>query len=1521
MFALIANHSNVLAALNQAQEEEYLNKFDIMQTASYAMIEDGKERLPDALVDTCSNSVAVALSQVTVRASTNGFVDSNLVSEQCGDHSICTIPFGTTFQVNSSINLGALIVRGVVEWNDSTQVDERAFLCAGFVAIEGHGKWEMDLQNKDAFIYIKDNGATHDHLRSRAFGSVAMMDSDYPVIDINGHELKRTWSLLSEPLRHGDETVKLMHDPNLMGWRVGDRIGIAPTDKTSSGHGEAFTIIGIDKGGSLMLDKRVQYVHEAKFAPAHTPGGNNIPALMSAEVINLSRNIIITGDEFRHVPCDSSLPEAIPGEETSTQGCRCSSFRKACTLGLHTAAMHGGTARIQNTRVERCGQRGIEGKYCLHFHKLHDCPTCLFKSNAIEGSHNRGIIIHSTHSSTVEENVLYNVRGAGIYIEDGNEMYNSLNYNTVICPFPFNDNSLHGCTIPGTSNRIADTSDNQSGIFSLASTNSLLGNRVSNSFNGMLFKAGGIGRGDSHGKVCESAAKLARIEGNTFHGNGRFGTYSLGFNYPKMTDQSIQTDGHNIDKSLCKGFNGQGYQRGISFSIVDNLDYNNAFVGHYEAGDIQYFGHYSYGNLNLIYWKETKNFANGCSAHISGSAYVQGNMALPDQATFIIENTSFGNSVSLEPNHHCNVGTTGVLCFPQYIFHSVQWKNSDRSKKWIQFQNHNTQSHNANQNHGGVFSLSPPDAAIVMKGGLIENSFFPPGFVSLVNQKFQYLLDLPGAPCILSSSVSSEHAFLYDDGILCKVPLRALKVYSRGLVSSSAPSLKVEIWYNKGGVEKQIDPPDNSQIIGFHQIGRDNESQKQGYSLPVIPGSSHSYRLSLTSGNKDLPSDWIVEFSDFVIGNRFSVEYMNLSLNGRLCGKNGSVSSHHDRRFIWSGDEFMIEEAWGNTGACAESQPDDFPIIDCEQSNGGILSATECPEMCDNECSNENSYCDCGSASCKCKPGFSGSDCSFDVCAAARCGDHGSCTAKYLGGSLPVNARACVCDEGWSGPLCQYNPCQTLGKTCSGHGTCKAVGDTNAKCQCYDGYSGENCEHTCDDVCPGKFPYGCARDIDGVLRYGCLRDGGCSYLREDEEYPFIGFCTYKYVEQESSCMCGSNNDCELTVPCNSDGTCPASQYLPDSSPCNSVPFGTCKSGTCVEEGTSRSPTQPPTPQQTVKKPSTRPTLLTASPTSQLAHTYCGCNSCTKKIWDSIATDSGGSYSCGDRISWLRSDMGLSEHGACMKVSNEFPELCGPFCDPSTCNSVQPSKTPTPKPTQKPTEPPSAFPTKKPTQNPTERPSSLPTKKPISKPTLKPTERPSAPPTKRPTQNPTERPSAQSTKKPMSTPTLKPAPSVPPTMFCRCDSCTKQVWDAIATDAGGSYSCGERITWLRNTIGYQEQDACVKVSNEFPSTCKCNCNAAKTPQPTTPPTKLPTLRPTNKPTEKPSDVTIFCGCDSCTKQVWDAIATDASGSYTCGARIIWLQTANDYSESSACAQVSLEFSNGPCGPFCDPSKCG
>ena len=171
--------------------------------------------------------------------------------------------------------------------------------------------------------------------------------------------------------------------------------------------------------------------------------------------------------------------------------------------------------------------------------------------------------------------------------------------------------------------------------------------------------------------------------------------------------------------------------------------------------------------------------------------------------------------------------------------------------RWIWFQSGNTQGHDANQNHGGVFTLSPPNAQVVMDGGQLEDNFFPPGYVSLVSAKFNYLLSLPGSPCVPSTAYGNR----YDNGILCKVPIRALKIYSEGLVSATAPSMLVEMWYNR----TESGAADASQSIGFHQIGGDNQTPKQGYSLPIVPGIEHSYRISLMDGNGDIPSSWVSE--------------------------------------------------------------------------------------------------------------------------------------------------------------------------------------------------------------------------------------------------------------------------------------------------------------------------------------------------------------------------------------------------------------------------------------------------------------------------------------------------------------------------------------------------------------------------------------------------------------------------------------------------------------------------------------
>ena len=45
-------------------------------------------------------------------------------------------------------------------------------------------------------------------------------------------------------------------------------------------------------------------------------------------------------------------------------------------------------------------------------------------------------------------------------------------------------------------------------------------------------------------------------------------------------------------------------------------------------------------------------------------------------------------------------------------------------------------------------------------------------------------------------------------------------------------------------------------------------------------------------------------------------------------------------------------------------------------------------------------------------------------------------------------------------------------------------------------------------------------------------------------------------------------------------------------------------------------------------------------------------------------------------------------------------------------------------------------------------------------------------------------------------------------------CTEDIWEALATDSDGTYSCGSRITWLQSNRGYDESEACAIVSLEF-----------------------------------------------------------------------------------------------------------
>ncbi|GMI15001.1 hypothetical protein TrVE_jg10975 [Triparma verrucosa] len=933
----------------------------------------------------------------------------------------------------------------------------------------------MHLQDasKTAYVYIKNNGLKHFFLGSRAFGAY-QNDAGQPaaLLDVNGREMRRTWSLLSTPLATGSSTMVLIHDPTEMGWSTGDRILISPTQRSGSqGEAEAFSIINIS-GNILTLSSPTQQDFDATFKAR-----NGLVATKSAEVINLSRNLVITGDEFENVACDDSLTDDF-GEGISGEGCMCTGIRSTCTVGLHTIASKNAVLKLQNARLERCGQRGIAGKYCAHMHRLSDSPDSIIRNNAFEHSMQRGVVIHGTHRSTISHNVFSDVRGAAMYIEDGNEMLNNLDYNVAICPWRLGDDQKWGCTIPGTSNNEADTSLNQAGVWALSPTNNMLGNRFSNSFNGMLYETnafGGNGRQFSENKACTVFQPMGRIEGNTFHSHGRFGTYLLSSTWPKQHDLAalLANDGQKIsDPNSCTGWTDDGTDRGWPSTLKNNVDYHNTFVGQYDAGDVMYENHFSESNNCLIYWKTSKDFADGCSSHLKGGYYSNGAMNLPDQGAFIIEDTTFETNVVFEANHHCNIGVTGMLCAPTYVFDRVTFVKPDFRFYWAD------DLTSDNMAEAAVFVMAPDWSA--SDGD--DSTPFPSPHISLASSKYSnFLLSYDSLnTCVTSTSLGVGNRF--TQGILCSKPLRVMKIWTFDQDEATAPALEVEIWRDG---ELILTASTKLYAIGS-PTGR-----KQGYRFPVVLDDHASeYRIKL-EGGLDIPDDWVIEFSDPVFGNRWSEETLKFQAQGRSCS-GGTISSQHDRKWVFSSSsEFMGDNARGR-GAC--SAHSDSSPVDC--ANVDAIELLSCEAECNGGtgCSG-NSFCECGSGgNCKCEAGFSGESCEIDICEEVNCGPHGHCSARYLGGDLLPTKAQCVCDENWLGDVCDKNPCDAVSSDQCGSGVCVNLNENEWACECFDGWSGSDCSDTCVGFCQGEFPHSCNK-FGGTYVY-CNGGGGCMYQDE-----------------------------------------------------------------------------------------------------------------------------------------------------------------------------------------------------------------------------------------------------------------------------------------------------------------------------------------------------------------------------------------------------------------------------------------
>jgi len=975
--------------------------------------------LPADVASRCKNKgKRNSFREVTV----SGAASSSEIAAQCGADALCVVE--GTVAVDGGWDVGALIVKGELV------VADGAWLCAGYVVAEGAGVIRVE---DAATIFIKNNGAVHPILRARAFGSVATRGaSEKPLVDVRGRPLDRTWSLLAAPAYAGATSLELLHDVQAAGWRVGDRIAVAPTvagpNTAQRSNSESSEIVGIAGNvvtisQPLMKDKRAEFEATATHAIA-----------LAAEVINLSRDVLITGDDFEEVPCDPSLAPgsvvvngfALPTSdfgESHWAGCMCTSVKSSCTMGLHTKMIGGGAHVVSNARIEKCGQRGVFGKYCAHWHEVGECEDCLFENNAVEFGVQRGLIVHNTHLATVRGNVFHDVRGPALYCQDGLEMWNRFEHNVAICNHRWEDGS---CAIPGTDNDQADTSTNLAAFWTISPTQDLIGNRFANYHNGYMVEADGgflDGMGRADGRICAGGLSVARVEGNTFHGHGRFGTYFIGENYPVQTARSLRTGGATGDGGTrdgsCAAFDEDGLDRGLPCQLAYNVDWGNNFVFTYLQGDVQYAHQASIESSNGVYWKTTKSFADGCSSHIKDSLIDKSGVRVPDTAgAFIMENVDVRGYPAFIPHHHCNTLDTGMLCSATYVFDEVRGKFGSVGK----------------------VDTALYRGALVLAPGQTSNDNFPPGYVAAADGTYgSYLLAHPD--CDRADATGGEYADRFGGAtVLCRRTLRVVKIYA--FDGWNGPGqLQVRLTFPGG----QSDfPIDRVNINNRHRAPPWLEGARNGFAFPVLVGDGVEYEIF-----GDVPDDWIIDFSDPIFGNRWPADELELAVGGRDCP--AKIRSTHDRRFVFASPSTSLLDRARGRGACTAHPP--MPAVDCAAVSLGL---DECPELCGN-CPGD-SYCRCGVGQCVCPPGRSGPNCAPDLAC-----DRGQPVARFLGPGSVVAEHACVCDEGWTGAACDFNAC--AGVDCSGRGECRATEDGDWTCECEPDYLGRNCQHTCKDHC------------------------------------------------------------------------------------------------------------------------------------------------------------------------------------------------------------------------------------------------------------------------------------------------------------------------------------------------------------------------------------------------------------------------------------------------------------------------
>lgn len=280
----------------------------------------------------------------------------------------------------------------------------------------------------------------HGHARSLelpVYGAKTLGVRD-GILELHGHQKHPAWTYLEATVQAGSDTIELLQEVN---WSVGDRIMIATTSHINSQAENEEAVIKSIAGDkkTITLEAPLEFMHLGHVETLEN--GEILP--MRAEVGVLTRSIKFQGsDNMQWHDKIEACPDGFDNGEFATQTCFQGRFGDelgsdefgGCIM-IHPKAPATGKddskaiARLDNIEVWNAGQAFRLARYPIHFHFQGNARNSYIRGCSIWKAFNRAMVFHHTNYLKFDGNVVYNVMGGAIFVENGNEMHNEITHN------------------------------------------------------------------------------------------------------------------------------------------------------------------------------------------------------------------------------------------------------------------------------------------------------------------------------------------------------------------------------------------------------------------------------------------------------------------------------------------------------------------------------------------------------------------------------------------------------------------------------------------------------------------------------------------------------------------------------------------------------------------------------------------------------------------------------------------------------------------------------------------------------------------------------------------------------------------------------------------------------------------------------------------------------------------------------------------------------------------------------------